>query len=95
MIRCFKLEDGSLFPPTCFNDMFARFADLREFQMTESDVGVFQVDVELAPGVPDREDTLRRMQSHIQSTIPGSPAVHIRNASFGADSKFQRYRSNL
>jgi phenylacetate-CoA ligase len=94
-IKCFVLPSGALFPPTCFNDMFKRFPELSEFQVTEIAVGNFQVRVEFKQGRVQKDDSLRRVKQHFLATIPADIEIEVLEAAFVFDSKFERYRSNL
>jgi phenylacetate-coenzyme A ligase PaaK-like adenylate-forming protein len=49
-VYCFVLPSGRLFPPTYFNDMFTRFPQLIEFQLTQTSGRHFAVDIELKDG---------------------------------------------
>lgn len=94
IIRCFKLPNGELFPPTRFNDMFACFPEMNEFQVTEIASGVFEVAVELNSGAGSPSDSLSRIRAHFLDAIPDS-IVRVNSTVFTSDSKFQRYRSHL
>ncbi len=94
MISCFKLRSGRLFSPTYFNDLFSRFPSLIEFQMTQHDVGYFEVLVELRDGA-DKSRELERLKKYICSAIPDQPEVKAELNVFHHDSKFQRFRTAL
>jgi phenylacetate-CoA ligase len=92
-IVCYVLPSGELFSPTYFNDLFARFEGLEEFQLTQQSVGVYEVRVELEDGHPDPTGTLERLRTYVGEAIPGSPAVVVVPTRFDTDSKFERYRT--
>lgn len=94
MISCFKLRSGRLFSPTYFNDLFSRFPSLIEFQMTQHDVGYFEVLVEFRDGA-DKSSELEKLNKYIRSAIPDQPEVRTALNVFRHDSKFQRFRTAL
>jgi phenylacetate-coenzyme A ligase PaaK-like adenylate-forming protein len=94
-IQCFRLPSGGLFPPTCFNDMFTRFPELVEFQVTQEALSAFTVRVEFRSGWAAAGESLVRITQHFANALPERPDVTVNETRFPPDSKFQRYRSNL
>lgn len=96
-ISCFRLADVSAFSPTFFNDLFARFPSLLEFQITQHTVRAFRVVTEFSPEYAREQQSQNRrdIENYVRKSIPGLPEVEVEAAPLARNGKFRRYRSEV
>jgi len=94
-ISCFCLADGSLFSPTFFNDLFARFPSLREFQMTQRTTCSFQLIAEFSADCDPEQKSkdVQNIGDYVRSSIPGLPKVDVESGLLPRSADFRRYRT--
>jgi phenylacetate-CoA ligase len=96
IIKCFRLPSGSLFAPTYFNDLFARFPDLEEFQITQKDARRYELSVQRRPHSSESTRVfVAKVRAYVAASIPERPVVRAKERSFKTDSKFERFRTDL
>jgi phenylacetate-coenzyme A ligase PaaK-like adenylate-forming protein len=93
-ITCFRLPSGALFSPTHFNDLYARFPELEEFQITQLAADRYELRVQFRDGA-DHPARLDPLGAYVSGAIPGTPRVTVAPTVFTRDCKFQRYRTCL
>lgn len=91
----FVLRDGSLFAPMNVNrDMFSLFP-IREFRITQTQVGRFQVEVDLRQSGVAPTEMLLEIGRYIESCTGFRAQAEVSMTTFPLGSKFQRYRVSL
>ena len=92
-IRCFRLDDGALFSPTFFNDLFSRFGELGEFQLIQKQISQFELLIDLKRGVATDPDLIQRVSAYIADSIPGRPTVSAQLGTRRTGEKFERFKT--
>jgi phenylacetate-CoA ligase len=92
-IQCFRLDDGALFSPTFFNDLFSRFAEVGEFQLIQKQISQFELLIDLKGGVASDPDLIQRVSAYIADSIPGRPTVSAQLGTRRTGEKFERFKT--
>jgi phenylacetate-CoA ligase len=92
-IQCFRLDDGALFSPTFFNDLFSRFGEVGEFQLIQKQISQFELLIDLKRGLATDPNLIQRVSAYIADSIPGRPTVSAQLGTRRTGEKFERFKT--
>jgi phenylacetate-CoA ligase len=91
-IRCFKLPDGELFSPTYFNDLFARFPYLADFQISQLTPTQFHLVAVPRSQADVDQPAYTAVRDHVANSLPPGLTVTVSPGPFRGSGKFERFR---